>query len=202
MGERKEDTAWQLTKVRNKNEVIAESRNEGRKVHFASLMELCHLKGRVVLRADIVKDDSGSYAVFTEQGSLSSQMTAAKVMDIISRLPGCSAQTAEAVSAKTQVNMEDASTLQNFQSQNVQIFGYVYHHSTDGPNHGPVWKTQSFLSKGICMVIFWQDYCGRGNLRKFFWNTFGKSFEIGNVFLQPSKRTFYQCMWTVSKWQA
>ena len=113
MGESKEDTAWQLTKVRNKNEVIAEPRNEGRKVHFASLMELCHLKGRVVLRADIVKDDSGSYAVFTEQGSLASQMTAAKVMDIISRLPGCSGQAAEAVSAYTQVKMEDASTLQN-----------------------------------------------------------------------------------------
>ena len=25
-------------------------------------------KGRVVIRGDIVKDDSGSYAVFTEQG--------------------------------------------------------------------------------------------------------------------------------------
>ena len=36
--------AWQLTKVRNKNEVIAEARNEGRTVHLASLMDLCHLK--------------------------------------------------------------------------------------------------------------------------------------------------------------
>ena len=34
--------AWQL--VRNKKEVIDEARNEGRKVHFASLMNLCHLK--------------------------------------------------------------------------------------------------------------------------------------------------------------
>ena len=39
-------------------------------------------KGRVVLRRDIVKDYSGSYAVFTEQGSSASQMTAAKIMDI------------------------------------------------------------------------------------------------------------------------
>ena len=73
--------AWQLTKVRNKKKVIEEARNEGRKVQFASLMDLCHLKnaeleakhqkykGRVVLRGDIVKDDPGSYAVFTEQGS-------------------------------------------------------------------------------------------------------------------------------------
>ena len=35
-------------------------------------------KGRVVFQGDIVKDDSGSYAVFTEQGSSASQMTAAK----------------------------------------------------------------------------------------------------------------------------
>ena len=86
--------AWQLTKVRNKREVIDKARNKGRKVHFASLMDLCHLKNselepqfqkyksRVVLRGDIVIDDSGSYAVFTEQGSSASQMTAAKVMDI------------------------------------------------------------------------------------------------------------------------
>ena len=100
--------------------MIDEARTKGAKVHFASLMDICHLKnaeldakhqkykGRVVLRGDIVKDDSGSCAVFTEQGSSASQMTAAKVMDIISRLPGCAGQAADAVSAKTQVKMEDA----------------------------------------------------------------------------------------------
>ena len=86
-------------------------------------MDICHLKnaeleakhqkykGRVVLRGDIVKDNSGSYAVFTEQGSSASQMTAAKIMDIISRLPGCDGQAADAVSAYTQVTMEDASKI-------------------------------------------------------------------------------------------
>ena len=44
-------------------------------------------------------------AVFTEQGSSASQMTAVKVMDIIPRLPGCSGQGADAVSAYTQVKM-------------------------------------------------------------------------------------------------
>ena len=68
-------------------------------------------KGRVVLRGDIVKDNSGSYAVFTEQGSSASQMTAAKIMGIISRLPGCDGQAADAVSAYTQVKMEDAHKL-------------------------------------------------------------------------------------------
>ena len=123
MGKLKKVPAWQLTKVRNQNDVIAEARTKGRKVHFTSLMDICHLKnaelevkhqkynGRVVLRGDIVKDNSGSYAVFTEQGSSASQMTAAKIMDIISRLPGCDGQAADAVSAYTQVKMEDAHKL-------------------------------------------------------------------------------------------
>ena len=68
-------------------------------------------KGRVVLRGDTVKDDPGSHAEFTEQGSSASQMTAAKVMDITSRLPGCAGQAADAVSAYTQVKKEDAPKL-------------------------------------------------------------------------------------------
>ena len=115
--------AWNLTKVRSKKEVIDETRTKSAKVHFASLMDTCHLKnaeleakhqkykGRVVLRGDIVKDDSGSYAVFTEQGPSASQMTAAKVMDIISRLPLSAGQAAHAVSAYTQEKMEDAPKL-------------------------------------------------------------------------------------------
>ena len=102
--------------------MIAEARNDCRRVHSALLMDLYHLKnsglepqfqkykGRVVLRGGIVKDDSGSYAVFTEQGSSASQMTAAKVMDT-SRPPGCAAQAPDAVSAHTQVEMEDAPPL-------------------------------------------------------------------------------------------
>ena len=64
-----------------------------------------------MLRGDIVKDDSGSYAVFTEQGSSASQVAAAKVMDIKSRLPRCSGQVANAVSAYTRVKMENAHKL-------------------------------------------------------------------------------------------
>ena len=59
-----------------------------------------------MFRGDIVKGDSGAYAVFTEQGS-----TAAKVMDIIARLPDCDGQAADAVSAHTQVKFEDAPRL-------------------------------------------------------------------------------------------
>ena len=36
--------AWDITKVRNKSEAIDEERTKGAKVHFASLMDICHLK--------------------------------------------------------------------------------------------------------------------------------------------------------------
>ena len=49
--------------------------------------------------------------------------------------------------------------------------GATVHFATNGQNHGPVWKTQSFLLKGICTVILWQDYYGKGNLRKSYWNS-------------------------------
>ena len=157
--------------------MIDEARTSGGTVHFASLTDICHLKnaeleakhqkykGRVVLRGDIVKDDSGSYAVFTEQGSSASQMTAAKIMDIISRLPGCDGQAADAVSAYTQVKMEDAHKLLKIpKSECPDIWIRLPRHKWQ--KSCPVWKTQSFLLKGICTVILWQDYCGKGNLRK------------------------------------
>ena len=90
--------AWHLDKVKTKKEVLLEARRDERKVHFATLMDISHLKNaeleptfqkykeRVVFRGDIVKDDSGACAVFTEQGSSASQMTAAKVMDVNARL--------------------------------------------------------------------------------------------------------------------
>ena len=60
-------SAWNLTKVKSKTKVIEEARTSGATVHFASLMDICHLKNpeleakhqkyksRVVLRGDIVK---------------------------------------------------------------------------------------------------------------------------------------------------
>ena len=136
-------SAWNLTKVESKKKVIDEVRASGATVHFASLMDMCHLKnaeletkhqkykGRVVLRGDIVKDNSGSYAVFTEQGSSASQMTAVKIMDIIS-LPGCDGQAADAVSAYTQVKRKMLTNCSKFHIRSVQTFGFV-HPDTNGP---------------------------------------------------------------------
>ena len=108
-----------------------------------------------------MKDDSGSYAVFTEQGSPASQMTDAKVMYLIARLPNCDGQAADATSAYTQVKMEHAPRLLRIpQSQNVQILGYAYH-STSGPNLGPTSKSQWFLLNEICTVTTRRPLVGK-----------------------------------------
>ena len=79
MGKLEKIPAWNLTKVRSKKEVIDEARTKGAKVHFASLMYICHLKNADLeqntqnTKVEFVtpwwyrKDGSGSYAVFTEQ---------------------------------------------------------------------------------------------------------------------------------------
>ena len=114
--------AWKLEKVKSKKEVIQEAQKNKKKVHFATLMDIFHqknaeletefqkYKGRVVLRGDFVKDDSGAYAVFTEQGSSASQMTAAKVMDVKARLTDCDGQAADAISVRMSRKMDTSST--------------------------------------------------------------------------------------------
>ena len=110
-------------------------------------------KGRVVLRGDIVRDDSGAYAVFTAQGSSASQMTAAKVMDGIARPPDCDGRAADAVSASTQVKLEDAPKLLKIpKGRKVQTYGYVYH-DRSGPNLGTPLNTEWFLLKETCTDI-------------------------------------------------
>ena len=106
--------AWNLNQVQR----------ESKKVHFATLMDICHFskirswnqklqkyKGRIALSGDIVEDDSGAYAVFAEQGSSASQMTAAKNTDVIARWPGGDWQAADAVSPDTQIKLENAPRL-------------------------------------------------------------------------------------------
>ena len=63
-------SAWNVTSVKSKKQVINQARASCGTVHFASLMDICHLKNaeleakhqkyksRVVLRCDIVKDNS------------------------------------------------------------------------------------------------------------------------------------------------
>ena len=137
--------AWQLEKVRSKEVILEAQRDkkksplcyiDGHKCHFKNAelepkFQKC--EGRVVLRGDTVKDDSGTCAFFSEQGSSASQLTAAKIMGVIARLPDCDGQAADAVSAYTQVKLEDAPRLLRIPKSHCPEYGHVFH-DTNGLN--------------------------------------------------------------------
>ena len=143
-----------------------------------------------MVRGDIVKDDSGAYAFFTEQSSSASQMTAAKVMDVIARLPDCDGQAADAVSPYTQVKLKDAPRLLKIQKKrNVQMYGYVFH-DIHVQNLG---QTLKFLLKEIYTDTHLLDHCGKVISKKFCWNLDGQKCRVGNV------KVVYRYAWMMSK---
>ena len=94
-----------------------------------------------MLRADIVKDNSGADAAFTERISSASPVTAATVMDVIARLTDCARKAADVVSAYTQVKMGDAPRLLKIpMSECPDIWIRLPRHKW--PNLGPTLKTQ------------------------------------------------------------
>ena len=86
-------------------DVIRDPPCQKTQVNFASFKARCHLKhaefaprlqkceGRVVLRSDSVKDESGFQAALAERGASASQRAAATFLDTISRRPGMAAPT-------------------------------------------------------------------------------------------------------------
>ena len=132
-------------------------------------------KGSVALRGDIVKDDSSSCAVFTEQGFSASQMTAAKVVLVIARLPDSAGQAADAVSAYIHVKMEGAPKLLIIPKSHVC-------HDTNGPNHCQILQIQWFFVRTPAL----QASCGKDSLRKSIGSRMGKSTEMG-MSLRSSK---------------
>ena len=124
-------SAWNLTKVRSKKEVIDEARTKGAKVHFASLMDICHLK-KAELEAKHQK------------------------FRVISRLPGCTGQAGDAVSAYTQVKWKMLQKLLKLpKSECPDIWIRL-------PRHKMVQHGRLSRSTGIP----WQDCDGRGKIEK------------------------------------
>jgi hypothetical protein len=115
--------AWDLFSVMEKDDVIQNATDKKKKVYFGSLMDSCHekhseleahlrkYKGRVVFRGDQVRDETGFYAVFSEQGTSASHQSGAKFVDAIARMPGCSGGDSDAVGAYTQCPLSDAAFL-------------------------------------------------------------------------------------------
>ena len=126
-------------------------------------------------------------------------MTAAKVMDVVAILPDCDGQAADAVSAYTQVEMEDAQRLLIIpKSDCPDVWIRLPRH---GQNHGQASKTQWFFSNEICTDIHLPASCGKDNLRKFCWDLAGKKYRTGNVFVfTDNKDCSCRYTWMMSTW--
>ena len=116
-------SAWNLTKVKRKKKVIDEARTTGAKVHFASLMDICHLKN-AELEAKHQKNKRSSCTPWwycKRRFRVLCSIHCSRIISISndsrqdhgnqSKLPGCAGQAADAVSAYTQVKIEDAHKL-------------------------------------------------------------------------------------------
>ena len=151
-----------------------------------------------MLRGDIVKVDSGARAVFTEQGSSASQMTAAKVMDVIANYLIVQDKPPTQYPLTPMSKWRTLQGCSKCQRQSVQIYGYVFH-DTCGSNHGQTSKTP-FFSTENCTDTRLPASCGKESSEKFCWDLDGKKYRIGNVFLfTGTKDCSYLYTWMISK---
>ena len=148
---------------------------------------------------DIVKDDSGSYAVFTEQGSSASQMTGAKVMDVIARPGGTETSSGRNISLHPGQN---GGRSQNADDSEVRVPRYMGASSSTQVSeimvkHGRLW----FFSNEICTETHLQASCGKDSSKKFHWDLDGEEYRIGNVCLFIGNSD-YSCRytWLTSNW--
>ena len=154
-----------------------------------SIMDLCHLKiselepqyqkckGRVAFRGDIVKDDSGPYAVLTEQGSSASQMTAAKISWILYQDYQVAQDKQQTpVSVYTQVKMEDApKLLQIPKSECPDIWIRLPRHKWP-KSWSSMEETVVPLERNLYGHPSAGLFLGNGHLRKSCWSTAGRRF--------------------------
>ena len=193
-GERKRDPGMEADESQKQERGDRWSKEQGQKVHFLSLMDPCHLNNSEV---------EPQYQ--STEVELYSEVMLWKMIQGRMQCSWTLFQGFQDVHDKQLTRYLLFNANWKILTQNVLIFGYV-HRSTNSQKHGPAWKIQSFLSKGICTVIYWQDINGKGNLRKFYWNTVGESFQLGMFICQPSKKTIlirvcerYQTGWQNKK---
>ena len=168
---------------------IASIREEQLILYFAPLVDIGHLKnaelesklqkckGRVVLRGDSVIDDSGSYAVFTEQGSSASHQRAAKVMGSHSKATRmCRTTSRRSISVHSG---KDGGCSR------------ITDHDTSGQN----------LERNLCGRPF-SGLLWERNLKKFSWDMDGKKYRTGKVYSCIESKVYsHRYTWKTNAWK-
>ena len=177
--------AWNLTKVRSEKEVIDEARTSGATIHFALLMDICHLnnaeleakhqkyKGRVVVRSVIVTDNSGACAYLQNKDHHKWQKQ---------KRDGYHFQTAGLRGTRGKRS----------------IWSYPGEKLKDAPKLCKIPRSECPDIR-ICLPRQKWPKSMRGKFRRSYWNMEGRKFPIGNVSLFILKRIIliFVCGWHV-----
>ena len=108
-------------------------------------------------------------------------------------------QAADAVSAYTQVRLEDALRLLKFPKS--ECPDECVFHDLNGPNLCVTLKIQWFFLNEICTDTHLLDCCVKDSSRKFCWNLDPKKYKIENVCLFIENKDYcYRFSWMASKW--
>ena len=102
---------WDEGSVIEKDDLIAQAKKSGQRIHLGQLMTICSIKfaelseehhkhkGRVVFRGDIVRDEYGAVAVFQMLSAQPTSIAAANANISYGCLPGNKTTQADAVQA-------------------------------------------------------------------------------------------------------
>ena len=209
MGKLEKISAWNLMKVRNKIRGDRWSRDEGRKKFilphwWTSVIwrmpnwrqSTKNTKDELYSRGDIVKDDSGSYAVFTRTRIISITNDSSKSHGYhLQTAVGCDGQAADAVSAHTQVKMEDAPKLLKIPKSECP---YTWIRL---PRHKLLKSWSSMEDPVVPLERTSVRSFGRTIMGEAIWENsietrLGEGFQIGNACSYTVKKgCSYQCMW-------
>ena len=118
-------------------------------------------------------------------------MTAARVMDIIARLPDCAGQAADAVSACTPVKMEDAPRLLRLPKSEcpyiwIRLPRHKWPKSWSTIEDPMVHLERNLYGHRLAGLVV-----GKDTSRKFCWSLDGKKYRIGNVFFVHRKQSVF-----------
>ena len=174
-------SAWNVTKVRSKKDVIDAANTSGGTVHFASLMDICHLKnaeveakhqknqGRVVLRGfyckrrfRVLRSIHWTRIISISNDSGENH----RCLLQIARLRWTSTRSSIR-SFKFKLKM--LTNHWKFRNRCVQTFGFVYH-DTKWPQSWSRARSGRSSWKDSVRSPCGRDCFGKGNLRKSYWN--------------------------------
>ena len=191
--------AWQVIKVFERKKAIEMAQTEGMTIHFGTPMDLCHLKnseleqqfqkykGGVILRRDVVKDDSGWHSVFTEKCSSKSQITASKQS-------GCNRQTNWMTWTRKRLSIGLHPSQKRRRSNTDEISWVRMSRNLD---------TSTTVQVAKRIAQHWRISCGLGQdlVRTTSCRVMGETIQEDRTAVHRQRRFFYPFTCATSNWQ-